>query len=58
MYSDGDIPRAMLKEKYVFVLSIAVQPDLTEDSFANYDIDNRFRYWYNNKESNKNYYCM
>ena len=37
VYSEADIPRAMLTETYVFVLYIGVLPNLTTDNFINYN---------------------
>ena len=41
VYSEADIPRAMLTETYVFVLYIGVLPDLEKDNYTNYNISNR-----------------
>ena len=55
-YTRGDIPRAILKEKFVFILEVAVLPDLKEDSY----LETRKRFmndanylesiWYNDEE--------
>ena len=41
VYSEADIPRAMLTETYVFVLYIGVLPDLITDDYTNYNVSNR-----------------
>ena len=41
VYSQADIPRAMLTETYVFVLYIGVLPNLTTDNYTNYSESNR-----------------
>ena len=48
-YSKADIVRAMLKSQFIFVLSVAVLPDLNEDKFLNFHMDDRTNYWYNNE---------
>ena len=48
-YSKADIVVAMLNRQFVFVLSVAVLPDLNEDKFSNFNMDNRTNYWYNNE---------
>ena len=48
-YSKADIPRAMLESQFIFVLSIAVLPDLNEDKFLKFHMDDRTNYWYNNE---------
>ena len=40
VYSEADIPRAMLTETYIFVLYIGVLPDLIRDNFDNYNNNN------------------
>ena len=48
VYAKADIPRAMLTRQFVFVLSIAVLPDLVKDNFDNHQMDeNSETYWYN-----------
>ena len=49
MYAFGDIPRAMLKEKYVFILHVSVLPDLEKDKFENFNISEVNENWYNKK---------
>ena len=49
VYSKADIPRAILSRQFVFVLSVAVLPDLDNDDIEKYQIGNRDTYWYNNK---------
>ena len=51
MYLKGDIPRAILKEKFVFVLELAILPNLTLDNFASYKNNSSSRkQWYNDDE--------
>ena len=48
VYAKADIPRAMLTRKLVFVLSVAVLPDLEKDDFYNYQMDEESEtHWYN-----------
>ena len=49
MYSLGHIPRAILKEKYVFLLSVRILPDLVKDNYQNFDVLNVDQSWYNDK---------
>ena len=46
-YESGDIPNAILTEKYVFLLTVGVLPDTKKDSFENFDENNQN--WYNDK---------
>ena len=48
-YSKADIVRAMLKSQFIFVLYVAVLPDLNEDKYLNFNMDDRTNYWYNNE---------
>ena len=48
-YSNANIVQAMLERQFVFVLFVAVLPDLNEDKFSNFHMDNRTNYWYNNE---------
>merc|ERR550532_2725609 len=49
VYAKADIPRAMLTRQLVFVLSIAVLPDLEKDDFENYQMgEESDTHWYNN----------
>ena len=48
VYSNADIPRAVLSREFVFVLSVSVLPDLNEDTFSKFHMDDRTDYWYNN----------
>ena len=45
VYAMADIPRAMLTRQFVFVLSIAVLPDLETDDFDNFQQSSND--WYN-----------
>ena len=50
-FSLADISKAMLLERFVFVLYINILPDITEDSFENYretDQETNNSNWYNN----------
>ena len=49
VYSNADIVRAMLNSQFIFVLYVAVLPDLNEDKFLNFHMDDRTNYWYNNR---------
>ena len=52
--SKSDISKAMLSERFVFVLSIRILPDLEEDSFEKFDELNEEKInknWYNNLNS-------
>ena len=42
----------MLKEEYIFILLIRVLPDLEEDNYDNYYVENQGNNWYNNKVGN------
>ena len=47
----ADISKAMLSERFVFVLSIRILPDLDEDTFSNFnelDWERINKNWYNN----------
>lgn len=47
IYESGDIPNAILTEKYVFILTVGVLPDLVKDS---YDYADQETYqWYNDE---------
>ena len=48
VYSEADIPRAMLSREFVFVLSVKVLPNLVEDEYEKFTIEKRTNYWYNN----------
>ena len=51
VYAKADIPRAMLTRPLVFVLSIAVLPDLEKDDFDNYEMNEESdTYWYNKED--------
>ena len=50
VYTKADIPRAILSRELVFVLSVAVLPDLVEDDYLNFKMDQRKNYWYNNQD--------
>ena len=39
----------MLESQFIFVLSVAVLPDLNEDKYLNFNMDDRTNYWYNNE---------
>ena len=48
VYAKADIPRAMLTRQFVFVLSIAVLPDLEMDDFDNFKLGKNIgTHWYN-----------
>ena len=52
--SKSDISKAMLSERFVFVLSIRILPDLEEDSFEKFNELNKEQInknWYNNLTS-------
>ena len=49
-YSKADIPRAMLSREFVFVLSVAVLPNLTVDEIENFARDKSQNNWYNDKK--------
>ena len=50
VYSNADIVVAMLNSQFIFVLSVAVLPDLNEDKYLNFHMDDRTNYWYNNEK--------
>ena len=50
VYSKASIPSAMLSRRFVFVLSIAVLPDLVKDNFVNFEVANQEKNWYNQDE--------
>ena len=51
VYAKADIPRAMLTRQFVFVLSIAVLPDLEKDDFDNYQMgEENDTHWYNKED--------
>ena len=47
IYESGDIPNAILTEKYVFILTVGVLPDLEKDSYDN--ADGETYKWYNDE---------
>ena len=47
IYESGDIPNAILTEKYVFILTVGVLPDLEKDSYEN--ADGETYKWYNDE---------
>ena len=47
IYESGDIPNAILTEKYVFILTVGVLPDLEKDSYDSFDGQNS--QWYNDE---------
>ena len=48
VYSKADIPRAMLSREFVFILSVKVLPNLVEDEYLSFNMEDRANYWYNN----------
>ena len=48
VYSNADIPRSLLKEEFVFILTLAILPNLEKESFENYDEEKSKEMWYNN----------
>ena len=49
VYSNADIPGAILIKKFVFVLYVRVLPDLVAESFDNYDPSSSSAQWYNDE---------
>ena len=47
IYESGDIPNAILTEKYVFILTVGVLPDLEKDSY--HYADQETYHWYNDE---------
>merc|ERR1712183_463928 len=50
VYTKADIPRAILSRELVFVLSVAVLPNLEEDDYLKFDKSKTNNYWYNNQD--------
>ena len=50
VYNKADIPRAILSRELVFVLDVGILPDLEEDDFLNFNMNERNHYWYNNRD--------
>ena len=48
VYTNADIPNAILKEKYVIVLTVYILPNLIKDSFTNFNLEQNNEQWYNN----------
>ena len=45
----GDISKAMLSKRFVFVLTIRILPNIEEDMFEKFHEYNQGSNWYNNK---------
>ena len=56
LYSFGDIPRAILREPYVFILTVGILPDYDKDNYDNFDMRDLHTKWYNDKERTEIYH--
>ena len=48
VYTNADIPKSLLTQKFVFILTLAILPIIDHDSYDNFNKETVSDNWYNN----------